>query len=258
MEKRIKFVAIQLTGDLVESEKPRRSLRFKAFIIIVSITLFCVFWFYILPILTAYEKLELFEFYGWTTNSTGQVKQASFIFFNNGTKELTLSKVLVNGTILKSSEWGWYYSSKLDPHTGERVFVALETTIFKLDKKYNFTIETSRGNHFPFILKVEEDLVQQENLTIKDLYFNIWPPDWDRDLGIAINNYGNTPAIVTQVTAFNDVDDKYWKFEMKQWFFPGDSGSFIVSINWREEVTYYVSVETATGNIYEFTKKAVF
>lgn len=222
----------------------------------LCILLFYVFWFDILPILTAYENLVVWSFYGWTENSAGQIKQASLWFFNNGTKSLTLGKIIINGTSLKSSEWGCYSSSRLDAHSGERVFVAPETAIFELGESYNFTIETSGGNHYAFSFKVEENLVKPENLSIRTLYFNLWP-DWSRDIGVGIDNYGSTPAIITHATVIRDTDDKYWEFEVNRWFFPGEYDSFILDIGWNENVSYYVRINTIGGSMFYYEAKAV-
>ncbi|MDH5448111.1 MAG: hypothetical protein OEY24_06265 [Candidatus Bathyarchaeota archaeon] len=94
----------------MESEKPHRSLRFKAFIVVVVFIIFAgVFWFYILPILISYESLRLSGVEGWTVNSEGEIRQTTFVLWNNGTQDVTIRRVWVNGTLLDSDEWGSYW-----------------------------------------------------------------------------------------------------------------------------------------------------
>ncbi|MDH5495289.1 MAG: hypothetical protein OEY24_06260 [Candidatus Bathyarchaeota archaeon] len=122
--------------------------------------------------------------------------------------------------------------------------------MFISNATYSFTIGTSSGNHFPFLLKIEEEMVKQENLTIIDYYFSsgilVGYQSWD----IRAGNFGDIPIIVRRTTVFNDVDDKYWKFEKKQWFFPNEIQALELNFSWGYGVTYYATIETAAGNEY--------
>lgn len=246
-----------VSNIMVKSETSRRSLKYKVFIMILisSVSAF-VFLFFVVPLLTGYENLYLSGFEAWTINSEGEARQATFILWNNGTQDVTISKVWVNGTLLESKEWGSFFGGAIKPTYTRTLYAAPKEIVFMIGLSYNFTLGTSRGNHFSFFLEVDESQAKQENLTITNVYFNVWPPNWNYDIGIVAKNVGGTLTVVTRVTVVDEMDNN-WTFETKQWFFPGESHAVVANVNWREGVTYYITIETVVGNTYETTSTSI-
>jgi hypothetical protein len=246
-----------VSNIMVKSEMPRRSLKYKAFIIILIVSVLAfVVWFFIVPHLTGYENLYLSGFRAWTINSEGEVRQATFVLGNKGTQDVTISNVWVNGTLLESKEWGSFFGRTIEPTYTRTLYAAPKEIVFRINATYNFTVDTSRGNHFPFFFEVDESQVKQENLTITNVYFNVWPPNWDYDIGVVAKNSGGALTIVTRVRVIDEMENN-WTFETKQWFFPGESHAVVANVNWREGVTYYITIETIVGNTYETTSTSI-
>jgi len=203
--------------------------------------------------LMRFERLEIYRFFGWTANSDGEIRQASFDFFNNGTKYLTIEEIWVNGTLIHSYEWGCYYGSTLEPKGDTRVFVAPEKAIFENGKTHNFTIGTSSGNNFSFIIKIDDESIKLENLTIKDWHFGILPqsgvPGGYRYISVRVKNPGDTPVIITKV----DVNGT--TFYKEQWINPHTLNAIMVDYEWRVG-TYHIYIETAAGSTYIITATA--
>jgi len=213
-----------------------------------------VYWFVIEPHMR-FERLELFSFYGWTVNSAGEVRQVTFVLFNNGTKELTVSEVWINGTLMSPTEWGCYFGRTLEPRTGERFFIAPKGEHFINGSHYNFTIGTSSGNHFSFTIRVDEESIKPENLTIIDCNFGHLPqsgiPGEYFYVGLRVRNFGDTPVIVTKVKIDGITFDK------KEWIFPHTLDSVIIDYRWRVG-NYVIQIETAAGNIYHIIATAEY
>lgn len=204
--------------------------------------------------LMRFERLEIFRFFGWTANSDGEIRQASFHFFNNGTKDLSICEIWVDGTFMKPGEWGCYFGSTLESETGERVFIAPEEVIFENGKNHNFTIGTSSGNRFSFIIEVDEESIKPENLTIIDYNFGHLPQsglDEYRYVGVRVRNFGDTPVIVTKV----EIDEI--AFNKKQWVNPHTLDAIMVDYEWRVG-DYVIHIETAAGNTYDIPATAEY
>jgi hypothetical protein len=56
----------------------------------------------IVPMLLAYENMDLGRVDGWTRNHAGQITQVSFVICNNGTKILNITGLQTNGTFLET------------------------------------------------------------------------------------------------------------------------------------------------------------
>jgi hypothetical protein len=138
-------------------------------------------------------------FYGWTANSKGQIRQATFAFYNNGTRKLTLKNFWINGTLLNSTGWGSYFGPELDPKTGERVFIVPKDMVFVKEMNYNFTIGTANESQYSFLYRCDEASVKPENLTITDCYFFTGILYETESISIRYVNYGKTPLIITKV-----------------------------------------------------------
>jgi hypothetical protein len=206
----------------------------------------------VIEVLMRFERLEIFRFFGWTANSDGEIRQVSFHLFNNGTRDLEISKVWVNGTLMSNREWGWRFGPMLDAKTGEWVFIAPQEVVFECGKSYNFTIGTSSGNRFPLIIRVDEESVKPENLTIIDWHFGKWPPLSGKGIiSVRVKNLGETTAIVTRVEVNGTI------FNKKMWVPAQTRHAVIVDYGWRVG-TYLIHIETAAGNTYEITATAEY
>ncbi len=231
------------TNSFVEGKVLREK---KGLLVLVALLLIvvgvCVYQFAVDPLLR-FERLEIYSFWGWTSNSEGEVKQVSFHLFNNGTKELTIREVWVNGTLLKQEEWGCYDSPFMASNTGEWFFIAPRDLVFDRGKHYNLTIGTASGNSFPFIMSVEDESVKPENLTFVDYDFGWLPSDY-RYIALRFKNLGETPAIVTRVRVGAET------FDMREWLSANTLNAIILDYYWGGG-TYIIQVETAVGNKHE-------
>jgi len=89
---------------LDETKDPRRKWLPIACIGLLAVFVGLFLYTFVPPLLTV-EGLEMWSFVGWSSNSAGQVRQASFILTNNGTRKLTIRDFLVNGTQLGSQDF---------------------------------------------------------------------------------------------------------------------------------------------------------
>jgi hypothetical protein len=236
-------------GAIGLDEKRRRGWRFKISIVLILIIAIALSLYLVVPPLLTFELLEVFSFYGWSSNSNGQIRQATFRLINNGTRTLTMRNVWVNGTLLNSTEWGLDRDWDFPPQIDQLAFVAPKSMIFALDTNYEFTFGTASGRRFSFIYRCDEASVKPENLTLIDAHFyhESYPfMDW---IGIRYYNHGTTPAIITLVRIYYSLT-----FEMREWASPTNIGSIIIDYKWINQ-TYVFTIETVVGNTYEMVSR---
>ena len=228
-------------------EKPRRSWRFRigiAFLLaVIAGVLIYVFVVPFLIYLSTYEELVIWSFMGWTTNSKGDIKQVTFIFWNNGTRTIAINGFWVNGTQLNSTDWiPWTGTTIETPGMGARICIIPQSLTFHINATYNFTVDTTSGSHYYFPIKCDQTNIHPENLTILDCEFLHWPPpDY---IGIRLQNDGHTPVIIKEVLVDGEV------FEKNQWMFPNTLNAIVIFYSWKNQ-TYTILIKTTVGNTYE-------
>jgi len=213
------------------------------------------------PSLLAYEKLAIWRFVGWTSNSAGQVRQTTFIFINNGTKRLTINNFWVNGTSLDSTEW---MDTGLTLGSPGSVDVSIVPKIFAFVKgvSYNFTVGTTSGSHYSFILKCDDASVSPENLTIINWDFVPYAgQDFPAYIGFRYRNYGRTPIIITSVELNGSPASTNLPLPQWTWHYSRGGGtdpldSVIIDYDWKPGKTYIIDIRTAVGNTYRIVDTA--
>jgi len=100
---------------------------FAIFLIIVVVG--CILWFFVLPILLAYESLGLRSYY-FAVNNHGKIAQIVANLINNGTKDATIEEIWVNGVCIEHDLWGGVSGTTVQQY-GERIFVAPKSVGFE-------------------------------------------------------------------------------------------------------------------------------
>jgi len=244
--------------------KPRRGLRFKVFVALVLIAvLIGALWFFVLPYLFAYEKLDLVvlpghsnPWYYWVTNSKGEVRQLTIGFKNSGTEELKVKEIWINGTLVDSADWGGYFGKTIEPEHTTTVYVAPGNLTFKKGTSYNLTVVTSRRNRFNFTLCVKDYNTKLEKVKISGCYFYYWPPDSNHKvIGIEVKDLSGTDVIIKEVFINGSsfiVSPRLWLYEFSS------EGDIEISYPWKKGMTYTVTVKTVAGSRFEVNKTAEF
>lgn len=236
------------------SEPPRKGLRFKVivFIGIIVIVFTFVFWYFVLPFILKYERLDLFSYY-WVANSREEIRQLVIIFINNGTQDLTINEVWINEFLVNQTDWEAYFGT-IQPEYGTTVYVAPEDLTFENDRDYNLTLVTSRKNRFNFMLTVDEDNTKIENVTITGCYFYHRPPlSKNKVVGIQVESLGSTDVIIKKAW----IDGASFNVSPRLWLHKFHSSDGIeISFPWKRGSTYTVTVETVAGSTYEIRATA--
>jgi len=232
-------------------EKPRRSWRFRIGIAFLLAVIAGVLIYVFVPPLFTYEKLVIWSFMGWTTNSKGDIKQVTFIFWNNGTRTIAINGFWVNGTQLNSTDWISWRGTTLKMQEDTRICVIPKSFNFQVNATYNFTVDTTSGSHYYFPIKCDQTNIHPENLTIMGYEFA--PGTFPHDppfIGVRYKNYGATPIIITAFYLNNT------KYEMLQWTWPNVIDYASIDYGWKSQKTYIIHIETIVGNVYEIVATA--
>jgi len=211
----------------------------------------------IVPPLLTYEQLAVWRFIGWTANSTGHVTQATFIFINNGTRTLTISNYWINGTALNSTDFMCVRGPRLDVPGSADVCVVSKSLIFGIGSSYNFTVGTTSGKRYSYLIQCDEASASPENLTIDSWDFVPgFGSDWPEYIGFRYRNNGNTPIIITNVALNGQPANT--NLPLPQWTWPGfppgrrgPLDSVMIYCDWRVGQTYLIEFETIVGNRYQ-------
>jgi hypothetical protein len=204
-----------------------------------------------------YEKLVISSYppYYWVANSKAEIRQIVLFFLNNGTQELTMKDIWIDGRSVNSTDWKSYFGSTIRPTYTATVYVAPNNLTFERDQDYNLTVVTARNNRFTFLLEVGEGLIRTENVTITRCDFYHWPPPWFSDprIGLGVIDKGGTDVIITEVrvngTAYNILDNP--------WIDESEANTYLrVSAPWQSGKTYNIEIETIIGNTYNFVATA--
>jgi hypothetical protein len=238
------------SSSAVSAKRSRKWLVFKGGLLAIVLVVAGVFvyWFVIDP-LTRYESLMVAPYreYQFVVNSNGEIRQAFFLFGNNGTKMLTVVKVWVNGTLLNSTEWRFERSvSTMKPQEYSSLCLSSPMTLTP-NYCYNFTLGTASGNWFPFLIKVDEAHIKTENLTVLEWGFREFPIG-EYYIGVRVKN-GPTYTVVRRAEVNGTV------FNPNQWIYPNSQTSIIIDHWWSPVKTYHIIIETFAGNIHEFVGK---
>jgi len=241
---------------MVEEEKPRRNWPFIGGITLLLAMVVGSLVYMIVPPLLTFERLELWSFVGWTANSKGEVKQATFIFINNGTRRLTINNFWINGTLLNSTERLADGGLTLDPRGSEasytaRVCLVPRSFVFNEGMSYNFTVGTTSGNRYSFVVKCNEASVKPENLTITDFLFIPGSYPYDPPLiAVLYKNNGHRPVVIRKMYLDGMVHN------VTSWVLPSREDYIMIDYGWRPGETYTIRLVTVIGNTYSITKTA--
>lgn len=246
---------MQLVSLVDFNKKPRRNWSLIIGISIMLVMLGSLIAYMIIPPLLTYERLALL-FYGFTSNSTGQIKQAVFNFWNNGTRSLTVKIIWINGTVTNSSEYradvGGFTDEgiEISPRIDKRVYIAHETFVFVEQAYYNFTVGTTSGNHYTLIVKCDNTSASPENLTVLNWDFvPSFGSDYPAYIGFRYRNYGSMPIIITSVYLNGAPADT--NLPLPQWTWSSQPGATIIDYDWLNGQTCDIIFTTAVGNTYE-------
>jgi len=245
--------------DLSESEnKPRRDLAFRFFVLFCIIIIFVyVLWYFILPFLLGYEKLEISSYcpYYWVANSREEIKQLVIAFKNVGTQHLTIEEMWVDEVLVDSADWeSWSGGCTLESESGNTFYIVSKSFMFENGQDYNLTVVTSRKNQFNFTLNVNEDNTNTEKVKVSECYFYYWPPQSNNKVaGIQVESLGGTDVIIKEVW----IDDASFDVSPRLWLHEFHSSSGIqISFQWKKGSSYTVTVKTVAGNTCEITATA--
>jgi len=232
-----------------------QELKFKiAVLVVVAVISGYVLWYFILPLALRYEKLDMFSDYYWVVNSKDEIRQLVISFKNNGTQDLTITEVWINGFLINSTDWGGYFGAAIQSSLTNTFYVAPRDLIFESSQTYNFTVVTSSRNCYTFTLQVDENNTRNEKVKISECHFYHIPPlSGEPVIGIQVEDLGGTDVIVKEVW----IDDAFYSVEPRLWLHTFYSSAGIqMNFPWREGETYTVKIKTVAGSTAEITATA--
>jgi len=241
---------------LSESEnKPRRDLTFCFLILFCIVIIFAyILWYFVLPFFWSYEKLDMFLDYYWVANSREEIKQLVIVFKNNGTQDLVIGEIWIDGMPVDPGDWRGHFGGVIQPEYTRTVYVAPESLMFENGMDYNLTVVTSRKSHFSFTLNVNKNNTRTEKVQIKECYFYCWPPtSYDKFIGIEVISFGDINVIVKEVW----IDSASFIVSPGLWLNQFHSTDDIeISFPWKKGSTYSITIETVAGSAYQVNATA--
>jgi hypothetical protein len=227
-----------------EIRNPRRKWGFIAIVGLLAISVGLFLYAYV-PTLLTIEGLEMWSFVGWTSNFAGQVRQASFILVNNGTRGLTVNDFWVNDTKLDSGDLEVYGGPTLNVPGSMDVCLVPESYAFNVGKSYNFTVGTESGNHYSFIVRCDNSSVSPENMTI---FYSEFIPGSPEYISIMYRNNGKTPLVITKVYLDGQASNEtHWTWPVG-WQRQGPKGGLTIFCHWMAGHVYIIRLITLVGN----------
>jgi len=232
---------------MVAAVKPK-SWTFKVAVILMLIVIAVLLVYLLVPFLLQFERLDLFS-YSWVANSKEEVKQLVITLINNGTQDLEIKEIWVNGVLVDPANWAGYFGGSIDPTHTRRIYVAPKNTTFERGQNYNLTIVTSRKNHYSFLLNLNENNTKNENVKITNCDFYHWPPgSFDTKIGVRVTNLGASDVIIKKA----EINGVLFDISPRIWLDVSNSeDSFEVAFPWVEGLNYTIAIETVAGNKYE-------
>jgi hypothetical protein len=227
--------------------KPK-SWTFKVAVILMLIVIAVLLVYLLVPFLLQFERLDLFS-YSWVANSKGEIKQLVIVLINNGTEDLTMKEVWVGRILVELADWEGNFGSTVLPEHSTHVYVASKNMTFERGQDYNLTIVTSRENHYSFLLNLNENNTENENVQITNCDFYHWPPgSGDTKIGVRVTNLGASDVIIKKA----EIDGVLFDISPRIWLGVSNSeDSFEVAFPWVEGLNYTIAIETVAGNKYE-------
>jgi len=238
----------------VEGKAPKKDVRFRIIVIIGLIAISgYTFYYFILPMLGKYESLYLFS-YCWVANSHGEIRQLVVVPLNNGTEDVTLADVQIDGVRVSNDSWEGFFGNTIQPTYSTNIYVTLENFTIENGKHYNFTIVTSRKNHFNFLLNVNENNTKTEAVKISGVYFYHVPPITGGPvIGVGVQDLGGTDVIIKKAL----INDANYTLSPRVWLSETDTlEGFEVSFPWKKGENYTVTIETVIGTTANCTATA--
>jgi hypothetical protein len=229
----------------VEGKPPSKDLKVRiAIIVMIVIILGFVLWFFVLPFFERHEMLYIVRYY-WVKNNLGEIRMLVVDWGNNGTQDLTVSEVWVNGARLGNDFWGGWFGVTVLHMNGNRFYVAPNDLLFQVGQSYNLTIVSSSKRQYSFMLNVNENNTKTENITISALYFYHEPPlTGGPVIGMDVQNVGDTDIIIREVLVNGSSCTLPSQFMLDS---SEGSGGFYVGFPWKTGENYTVTVETIAG-----------
>jgi hypothetical protein len=232
----------------------RDSWAFRILVIIAVFAVVMVLIEVIIPILTAFEKLELYSYY-WVENSQGEIRQLMVVLQNNGTAYSVVESMRFGDVLVNTTEWGGWAAG--NPGGGDvgglsstrEFYIAPSSLVFQRNKVYNLTIVTSKKRSLSFSLETDESSTRKENITITSCNFYHWPPPHFETpcIELEVTNWGGTDVIMKEIT----IEGAPLPIEEGTWLYKGQELLHAV-LFWRSGQTYHIEIKTAVGNTYAF------
>ena len=183
----------------MKEEKPRRNWVFAlAIILFLALIVGLAVYVFVIPMMR-FEKLEVMSYY-WVAVPEKGVRQLVLVFANSGTHYLSVKDLLIDGTIVDSSDYGGCSGLGMDPNSNTRFYVAPANATFSMGHTYNLTVVTSRSSRFSFAVEVEENNTKTENVQIADCEFYHSPPGSSQKVvRITVKPSSSTDIIIKKV-----------------------------------------------------------
>jgi len=238
----------------VEGKPPSKDLKFRIVVIVgIAVISGYILWFFVLPLVGRYERLDVLRYY-WAKNNRGEIRLLVVDMDNNGTQDLIVSEIWVDGVRLENDSWEGWFGITVRPLYGETFYVAPKDFLFEMGRDYNLTVVASSGRQYSFVLNVNENNTRTENLKITGVYFYHVPPVTGGEvIGVEVQDLGGTDIIIREALINGSLYTVSPRFDL--WSGHSFDG-FEIGFPWKKGENYTVTIETIAGTTANYTATA--
>lgn len=209
----------------------------------------------------AEERIERIHFASceWARNSASGNVEATLHIANTGAKDIVISKVSINETLLSSAEWECFPSLLLKPADQGYIQVTPTSVTINRGATYMFTLETTARNVFSYssIAGAGEGQTQQAGVMLVKENVS-WPTS--SSIAIVIRNTGTSNGKITAVyvgtSGTNLTSATVSSPSLPATVNAGASQSFTITYTWDANTRYYFKFSTDTPATLEFSEKS--